>query len=109
MVSYDRQAFQGTGEGNLRVTFDYNLKCRRNDLRLEHGSGGEFFLDPSLVVLEVKVTNSVPFWLAGALSELGCYKNSFSKYCTAIEFMDKGGNGHGLNSTYYRWTVGNCS
>lgn len=96
VVSYDRQAFQGRFEQDLRVTFDYNLKCRKNDLRIENGPEGQLFLDPNLVILEVKITDSVPFWLARILSNLGCVRKSVSKYCTSMETINKGGDGYGL-------------
>lgn len=93
IVSYDRQAFQGRFEQDLRVTFDYNLMCRKDDLRLENGPEGQLFLDPNLVILEVKMTNSVPLWLARTLSNLGIVKNSVSKYCTSVETISKGEDG----------------
>ena len=85
VVSYDRQAFQGIEEKDLRITFDYNIQCRRDDLRLDHGPEGRIILDPNLVVLEVKVDHSVPLWLARILSQYRCPRKSFSKYCTGIE------------------------
>ncbi|MFB1082239.1 polyphosphate polymerase domain-containing protein [Jeotgalibacillus sp. JSM ZJ347] len=85
VVSYDRQAFMGIEEKDLRVTFDYNLMCRNDDLRIENGPRGQYFIDPGYVVLEVKVSNSVPFWLARLLSEFELPKQSVSKYCTSID------------------------
>lgn len=88
VVSYDRQAFSGTFEKDLRVTFDYNLMCRNDDLRIEHGPEGHHFIDPGLVVLEVKVSEVVPFWLARILSDLECNKQSVSKFCTSVELLE---------------------
>lgn len=84
IVSYDRQAFQGIDDDDLRVTFDYNLKCRSDDLRVEHGPYGDLFVDQDLVILEVKVTHSVPLWLSRLLSEFECPKKSVSKFCTSL-------------------------
>ena len=36
---------------------------------------GENFIDPDLVVLEVKVTHSVPLWLTRILQDLNCEQN----------------------------------
>lgn len=90
VVSYDRQAFSGIrdGEKDLRVTFDYNLMCRDDDLAIENGPEGIHFTDTNLVILEVKVSNSVPFWLARILSEFEFYKQGFSKFCTSIDVLE---------------------
>ncbi|WP_078553370.1 polyphosphate polymerase domain-containing protein [Bacillus alkalicellulosilyticus] len=90
IVSYDRQAFVGVTDPDLRVTFDYNLRCRKDDLRIEHGPHGIHFVDPELVVLEVKVNHSVPLWLSRLLSELGCPKKSVSKFCTSVDLLEEG-------------------
>ncbi|PPA70267.1 polyphosphate polymerase domain-containing protein [Jeotgalibacillus proteolyticus] len=87
VVSYDRQAFSGIYEKDLRVTFDYNLMCRNHDLSIENGPQGLNFVDPGMVVLEVKVSETVPFWLARLLSEFDCSKQSVSKFCTSIDLM----------------------
>ncbi|HSI66290.1 MAG TPA: polyphosphate polymerase domain-containing protein [Planococcus sp. (in: firmicutes)] len=89
IVSYDRQAFSGIQESDLRVTFDYNLMCRKQDLRIENGPQGFHFVDPNLVVLEVKVSEAVPFWLSRLLSEFECSKQSVSKFCTSVELFNE--------------------
>ncbi|WP_096190312.1 polyphosphate polymerase domain-containing protein [Evansella halocellulosilytica] len=88
IVSYDRQAFVGVADADLRITFDYNLKCRNEDLRIENGPEGTHFVDPNLVVLEVKVNHSVPLWLSKLLSELNCPKKSVSKFCTSADLLE---------------------
>lgn len=89
IVSYDRQAFMGIQDPDLRVTFDFNLRCRKDDLRIENGPHGYHFVDPNLVILEVKVNHSVPLWLSRLLSELGCPKKSVSKFCTSVDLLDE--------------------
>ena len=89
IVSYDRQAFVGVDDPDLRVTFDYNLRCRKQDLRIETGPDGQFFVEKGMVVLEVKVDHSVPLWLSRVLSELGCRKGSVSKFCTSVDLLDQ--------------------
>ncbi|SHG58856.1 polyphosphate polymerase domain-containing protein [Ornithinibacillus halophilus] len=85
VVSYDRHAFHCITDPDLRITFDLNLRCRNEDLNIEYGPHGENFIDPDLVVLEVKVTNSVPLWLARILQDLQCEQRSASKFCTSLE------------------------
>jgi len=91
VVSYDRQAFSGTAEmeKDLRVTFDYNLMCRSQDLALENGPDGFSFVDYDTVILEVKVSNSVPFWLARILSDFNFSQQGFSKFCTSIDLLEE--------------------
>lgn len=87
IVSYDRHALHGMDDEDLRITFDFNLRCRKQDLQLEHGAYGEYFIDPNLVVLEVKVDHSVPLWLVRILQNLNCEQRSASKFCTSTELL----------------------
>ncbi len=89
VLCYDRQAFFGTrGEdGDLRVTFDTNIRARRYDLDLRLGSYGENILDENLVLMEVKVDKSVPLWLARLMSEYKVRKRRFSKYGTEYTIL----------------------
>lgn len=88
VVSYDRHALHGINDTELRMTFDFNLRCRNDDLQLENGPYGDLFIDENLVVLEVKVNDSVPLWLARILQELNCEQRSASKYCTSTELLN---------------------
>lgn len=90
VVSYDRQAFHGIYEDDLRVTYDYNLMCRNDDLHIENGPQGTHFVDENLVVLEVKVSTSVPLWLTELLSDYGLQKQGVSKFCTSLDVMHRG-------------------
>lgn len=89
VVSYDRQAFHGIEDPDLRVTFDYNLTTRDDNLRIEDGPYGMYFVDPNLSVMEVKVSQSVPFWLARLLSEYECPRKSVSKFCTSTDLLEE--------------------
>lgn len=81
-LAYDRCAYFGLGQHDLRVSFDRNIRARRYDLRLEDGDYGELLLDEGLWVMEIKVVNSIPMWLCSLLSENKIYPTSFSKYGT---------------------------
>ncbi len=87
IVSYDRHAFHGIDDDQLRITFDLNLRCRKDDLALEHGPYGRNFIDPDLIVLEVKVNDSVPLWLTRILQDLNCEQRGASKFCTSLELL----------------------
>jgi len=73
--------------GNLRITFDTNIRSRRTDLRLELGDYGEPLLDEGVWLMEVKAEKSIPVWLSRMLSENGLFKTSFSKYGTEYKKM----------------------
>lgn len=89
VVSYDRHALHGVEDDQLRMTFDFDLRARSEDLFLEHGSYGDYFIDPNLVVLEVKVNDAVPLWLARILQDLNCEQRSASKFCTSSEMLNQ--------------------
>ena len=43
-IGYDRKSYKGKDNDKLRITFDCNLRSRRDNLRLENGSNGDLFL-----------------------------------------------------------------
>jgi SPX domain protein involved in polyphosphate accumulation len=79
-LAYDRKALFGKEDKNLRITFDTNIRTRRSDLRLEKGDQGELLLKNDYWLMEIKILNSMPYWLSKLLSEHKIYKTSFSKY-----------------------------
>jgi len=88
-IAYDRTAYLGTDDADLRVTFDENLRWRSEKLNFCEGCGGRTILEPGLHLMEVKIANAMPLWLSALLSELGIYKTSFSKYGRAYGEMLK--------------------
>jgi SPX domain protein involved in polyphosphate accumulation len=81
-LSYERRAFFGAENSDLRVSFDTNIITRRHDLRLESGIYGESLLPDGVWLMEIKSSGSFPLWLARMLSELEIYPTGFSKYGT---------------------------
>jgi hypothetical protein len=79
-IAYDRKAYFGKEDSDLRITFDTNIRTRRYDLALEKGDYGTPLLDEGTWLMEVKCSGAMPLWLTSALSALGIYKTSFSKY-----------------------------
>jgi hypothetical protein len=80
MIAYDRLAYFETGNPDLRVSFDANIRSRRDNLKLEKGSYGSLLIPKGIWLMEIKTAGAVPLWLAGILSREGIYKTSFSKY-----------------------------
>ena len=79
LIICDRTAFYAPG-GNLRLTIDENPRYRSSDLTLTKSMEGTSLLKDGMTILEIKVRDAVPLWLAAVLSEGGIYKSSFSKY-----------------------------
>lgn len=79
-IAYDRMAFAGLDNAELRITFDTNLRWRDRALDLRAGDYGETLLSPEQILMEIKVPGTTPVWLAHLLSEIGAFPTSFSKY-----------------------------
>jgi hypothetical protein len=82
-LSYERQAFQAKDNKDLRITFDKNIRSRKDNLRLEYGSEGDLFINPNGMVFEIKASDKLPLWLVNVLSKYKCWIQSFSKYSTS--------------------------
>lgn len=79
-IAYDRTAFAGRENPDLRVTFDTDLRWRDRELDLRAGDWGEPILPPDQILMEVKIPGAAPVWLAQLLSKIGAFPTSFSKY-----------------------------
>lgn len=84
-IAYDRVALYGIDEPELRITFDKNVRTRKNKLALEEGDYGELILEQGKYLMEIKTNGAMPYWLAGYLSKMKIYPFSFSKYGTAYK------------------------
>jgi hypothetical protein len=79
-IAYDRTAFFGNDDQNLRVTFDQNILFRESFLDLSRGNWGTPLLKKDTLLMEIKVTGAMPLWLSHILNELEIFSTSFSKY-----------------------------
>lgn len=82
MLCYDRVALSGKEDQNLRVTFDAGVRWRTGQLDLGKGDHGRLLIRPDERLMEIKTTNTIPFWLSEILSAHDAYPASFSKYGT---------------------------
>lgn len=80
MIIYDRLSYCGKDDAAFRVTFDFNVRGRMNDLRLEQGDQGQAYFQHGEIVMEVKSLHGYPIWFTQALSKLKIYPASFTKY-----------------------------
>lgn len=81
-VSYDRRAYFEKNDGDFRLTFDTNVRARRENIRLEAGNYGTSLLEEGKFLMEVKITNAAPVWFTKLMAEMKIYPASFSKYGT---------------------------
>jgi hypothetical protein len=85
-LAYDRVAFFGKpqaegGPGrDLRISFDFNVRTRRENTGLELGDHGEQLLQPGQYILELKGGGILPRWLLDYFAEHNMVRCSFSKY-----------------------------
>lgn len=84
-LSYERDSYKGILDPSLRLTLDQDILFRTDRLDLREGVFGEAILLPDQTLMEVKISNAAPLWLAQALSEIGIFPVSFSKYGRAYE------------------------
>lgn len=79
-IAYDRIAMFGKDDPELRVTFDKNIRTRREDPTFEGGTDGEQLLPEDKILMEIKIPETLPLWLVRYLSENKIFTTSFSKY-----------------------------
>ena len=81
-IAYDRTAFAGKEDSELRITFDRNIRWRTEELDLRCGDHGHPLIDDGRILMEIKIPGVCPLWLSHTLSEIGLFPTSFSKYGT---------------------------
>ncbi len=109
-LSYERMAYFGKEQPELRVTFDANILCRTDKLDLREGSFGTPLLEESQLLMEIKIPGTMPLWLSQALSENAIFPFSYSKYGTyykryilpEMSFGDKAVQGAKSSENMYR-------
>ncbi len=79
-IAYDRIAFFGQEDSELRLTFDQNIRARSTQLELSQGDWGSPLLQTGQILMEIKIPAGAPLWLSRLLSELNLFPTSFSKY-----------------------------
>ena len=84
-IACDREAYRAKDDGDLRITFDRSIRWRDTALDLTLGDCGEELLDAGQVLMEIKIPEAAPLWLAHMLSEDGLFPQGFSKYGTCYK------------------------
>lgn len=86
-LSYEREAFYGREDHELRITFDQNILWRTTQLDLCAPVYGRPLLEKDQVLMEIKVGHGMPLWLVHYLTEHQIYRTSYSKYGNAYQTM----------------------
>lgn len=84
-LAYDRVAYFEEGNPDLRISFDCNIRSRRDSVALEKGDFGTPLLPKGLWLMEIKTSLAKPLWLTHMLNELDIKRTSFSKYGTEFK------------------------
>lgn len=79
-IFYDRTAYYGNDDSELRITFDTNIRFRVDDFDLTKGSHGDVILNSDEFIMEIKCIGAMPLWLVHELDRLKIFPSSFSKY-----------------------------
>lgn len=76
-VAYDRAAYFLKEDKSIRITFDTNLRAGPGSLG---EAGATPLVEDGIYIMEIKISNRIPLWLANLLSENKIYRHGFSKY-----------------------------
>lgn len=91
VVSYERLALYSKDDPSLRLTFDFNVRTRTDELDLRKGTGGKLSTEPDIAILEIKTGKEIPLWLSRIVAKYGYMNKTFSKYCsTFVEMLPDG-------------------
>ncbi len=96
MVMYEREAYFGKTEPDLRITFDSHIRYRTTDLSPEFDCYGAEVLPDGELVMEIKTAGAMPLWLSHILDRERIFPSSFSKYATSYRDYTYKGEKHNV-------------
>jgi hypothetical protein len=92
VISYLREAWEGSVDRRARLTFDAGCRVYRPDAYLDAGGlTGTPIVAPDRLIAEVKFDHAVPRWLRDIVAELGLKARRFSKYASGVEALGLAG------------------
>lgn len=95
LITDERVALFANDDPDFRVTFDFNVRFRDNDLILGHGGNGTKIKPPFETIMEVKATGAYPIWFSNIIANLHLVKGRFSKYGYVYQhYLNKAGKKH---------------
>jgi hypothetical protein len=78
-LAYDRMAYFLKEDKNIRITFDSNLRAGPAELG---ESGARPIVDENTYIMEIKISDHIPLWLARLMTDNKIFRHGFSKYGT---------------------------
>jgi len=85
VITYLREAWMGTVDHRLRITFDSHCQAYGPHAFAEvQNSTGKCLLDPNLVIMEVKFDHAIPCWIREVLVSQHLQLKRFSKYASGM-------------------------
>lgn len=86
LVVYDREAFHGKFNDEVRITFDKNVRTAIYPTIDELYSENRLKLvTPGSFILEIKYYNSMPLWARSIIQEFSLRLEAISKYSTGLD------------------------
>ena len=79
LIIYERESFYKENS-EVRVTFDFNPRYRKDNLNLHTSLEGTQIIDNDTVLMEIKVLHNMPLWLTNLLTKYKIRRGSISKY-----------------------------
>jgi SPX domain protein involved in polyphosphate accumulation len=85
LVTYEREAFFGKDNPEVRVTFDMNVRSypRPTLAELFREADLKTFCDPNFI-LEIKFYERMPYWARQVVRDFHLNRESISKYCHSL-------------------------
>lgn len=80
LVIYDRIAMFKANDAEFRVTFDFDVRYRTDDVTMADGSFGQPITADFDVIMEVKAMGAYPIWFSDIVNKLRLVRGRFSKY-----------------------------
>lgn len=102
-VRYRREAYEGTYNPDVRITFDRRLVCASAQSRVEVVPPAHWRdVEPRRVVLELKFDGAHPAWMTRLVRRFQLQRRSFSKYGRSV----RRGIDRSLLSATDAWSLG---
>ena len=84
-IGCDRTSYVDKDDSELRITVDSQIRWRETNLHLDAGDEGQELLTDGKSLMEIKIPNAAPLWLASLLSCENIFPTSYSKYGTCYK------------------------
>ena len=84
LVAYVREPYLGRYNQNFRVTFDSQIKAVEND-NLFYAGNDWVDVSGNHMVMELKFTGVLPFYINRVIKEFNLERTTYSKYTNAVE------------------------